>query len=169
MGEYLGIGREHHVHMLEIAIDPDPLRGHHQEVGGRRPFFLRAILGVGADVKLAFPGGTVLPVTLLNEFTHGAEDFTHILPGGNHPPPPDGVEPYRDGVVRKKGRCLIGVHGVRMVDPHVEHAHPVRGPFPIDAGDAVQGEIVSPEDAFRTEITRAQAIDASKHTGHFCR
>ena len=50
VAEHIRVRRQHHIHMLILAIDPDLFRRHGQVEGGRLALFLRAVLGIGLDV-----------------------------------------------------------------------------------------------------------------------
>ena len=50
VGEGLGIAAENDGDVAQVAVDADALLGGDHEVAGGRALFLRAVLGIGADV-----------------------------------------------------------------------------------------------------------------------
>ncbi len=82
--QYVGVGREHHVHKEELAVHADGFGGRRQIVGGRLAFFLGAILGIGLDV-----------VAQQVEQRHG-----QVLARSDGAPAAYRVETHRDGALR---------------------------------------------------------------------
>ena len=76
--------------MAQIAVDADALRRDDEEVGGRRPLLLGAVLRVGADVDDLLRPAVLVDVRVARrqEVVEVADDGAEVLAGGDGPQPP---------------------------------------------------------------------------------
>ena len=95
VGEDIGVRRHHHVDVGVLAVEADGLRGRGQEVGGGLALFLRAVLGVGADV----------------EAQQVVEGHGQVLAGGHGPPAAHRVHAHRDGALGQQVGVLAALEG----------------------------------------------------------
>ena len=168
VGEGLGVAAEDHGDVAQVAVHPDALGGHHQEVGGGGALLLRAVLGVRADVDdLAGPAQVVHHLVALGHVVvELADDRAQVLAGGDGAPAADGVEAHRDGALGQQRRRVGRLHFVGVIHAQDHEGGPVRSALPVLALAGPRGVLVGADDVLGPEVAGAQAVDAVEEPGH---
>ena len=154
MGEGLRVAAQHHVDVVEVAVDADALGCHHEEVRGGGPLLLGAVARVGADVQLLAHLAEAIQLALAvgHVLPERADDGAQVLARGDHAPAADGVEPDRDGVVGEEGRPVVRAHLVGVLDPEGEVGLSVVGSSSVGPRPLVGGVFVGPQDPLGAEV-----------------
>ncbi len=101
MGECFGIATEHHIDVIELAIDANGFGGDDEVIVCGRAFLFGAILGIGHDEEFFLEGtiGVVFRVLLGNEAAEVADNRAEVFAGGDHAPTANGMETNGNGFV----------------------------------------------------------------------
>ena len=168
VSERLWVATQNHVDMVQIAVDPHPLWGDDQEVGGRSPLLLRPVPRVGTDVQYLFGPAEVVEffMRLKQVISDRPDDLAEVLPGCDHPPPANGMEPHRDRVFGEQRRRTVGLDRVWMVDSEHEIGVAVGYRLSVLAGANPGGVLVGADDRLGTKVARAQAVGAAENQRH---
>ena len=103
------IAAQHHIDVIQLAVDADAFRRHHQIIIGRRAFFLGAIFRIGHDEELLHQPALVvvlgvLPRDQIAKFPHNRAE---VFPCRNHAPAADGMKTHRNGLLRQQGGRVL--------------------------------------------------------------
>ena len=143
MREGLRVATQHHVHVVEFAIDLDGVGRDRQIVIGGRAFLFRPVFGIGHNEELFLQPPVLVQflVALLDEVAEFADNFPQVLARGDHAPAADRVESHRDGAFRQQRRAILADDRIRMVNAQGEIGLALGGAATVLAAGSGRGRI----------------------------
>ena len=160
MREGLRVAAKHDVHVVQLAIHLDPLRGDGEVIVGGGPLLLRAVFRVRHHVDLLheLPVGFVGRVGLGDEFAEIADDRAEVLAGRDHAPSADRVKADGNRLLRQERGSVPADDRVRMVDSENEECFAVGGAAAVRALGLPRREFVGSERVLGPEIAGTDAV-----------